>query len=280
MDAMESKSWANAEPPIQFISRHQPGGLAALAVDESECVVVMDTALVSISSRGQMGNTCDGSSRRIASCLLIAGTRSYGNLLRACFEWRTGAILHVDMSDCMEGKPLSDTFLQDCLFNPPPSINALEKPLPNALSCISEEEESTRSTKVELNDSRDISDLKYSRDNSNLEDSRDISDLKDSRDNFAKVKDSRDISDLKDSSDNFAKVKDSRDNSNLKYSRDNFAKAELRDYRDFSNLKDCMVSSKEEPESILEAYIRKRNKRLERKLKNPESEGCTTVWIS
>ncbi|GFR15383.1 hypothetical protein TNCT_267951 [Trichonephila clavata] len=43
MDTMESTSWANAKTPLQFISRHQPGGLAALAVDESECVVVMDT---------------------------------------------------------------------------------------------------------------------------------------------------------------------------------------------------------------------------------------------
>ncbi|GFX23054.1 uncharacterized protein TNCV_360681 [Trichonephila clavipes] len=41
METMESPSWA--ETPLQFISRHQPGGLAALAVDESECVVVMDT---------------------------------------------------------------------------------------------------------------------------------------------------------------------------------------------------------------------------------------------
>ncbi|GFX13543.1 uncharacterized protein TNCV_3136161 [Trichonephila clavipes] len=38
---MESTSWA--ENPLQFTSRHQPGGSAALAVDESECVVVMDT---------------------------------------------------------------------------------------------------------------------------------------------------------------------------------------------------------------------------------------------
>ncbi|GFW61996.1 hypothetical protein TNCV_4670211 [Trichonephila clavipes] len=41
METIESASWA--ETPLQFISRHQPGGLAALAVDESECVVVMDT---------------------------------------------------------------------------------------------------------------------------------------------------------------------------------------------------------------------------------------------
>ncbi|GFQ88205.1 hypothetical protein TNCT_361961 [Trichonephila clavata] len=40
---MESTSWANAETPLQFIFRHQPGGLAALALDGSECVVVMDT---------------------------------------------------------------------------------------------------------------------------------------------------------------------------------------------------------------------------------------------
>ncbi|GFQ78724.1 hypothetical protein TNCT_350411 [Trichonephila clavata] len=189
---------------------------------------------------------------------------------------------NVDMSDCMEGKPLSDTSLQDCLFNPPLSINPLEKPLPVypktwplerlkgkpiflqlpcenqiiyerywnrlSLSCIPEEEESTRSTKVDLKDSRDNSNLKDSRDNSNLKDSRDNSNLKDSRDN--------------------SNLKDSRDNSNLKDSRDN------------SNLKDCMGSSKEEPESILEAYIRKRNERLECKLKNPECEGCSTVWIS
>ncbi|GFU74710.1 hypothetical protein TNCV_2431001 [Trichonephila clavipes] len=38
---MESTSWT--ETPLQLTSRHQPGGLAALAVDESECVVVMDT---------------------------------------------------------------------------------------------------------------------------------------------------------------------------------------------------------------------------------------------
>ncbi|GFQ93452.1 hypothetical protein TNCT_413931 [Trichonephila clavata] len=43
METMESTSWANAETPLQLISRHQPGGIAALAVDESECVVVMDT---------------------------------------------------------------------------------------------------------------------------------------------------------------------------------------------------------------------------------------------
>ncbi|GFR11485.1 hypothetical protein TNCT_440971 [Trichonephila clavata] len=112
---------------------------------------------------------------------------------------------NIDMSDCMEGKPLSDTSLQDCLFNPPPSINALEKPLPvypktwplerlkgkpiflqlpcenqiihsrywnrMSLSCIPEEEESTRSTKVDLKDSRDNSKLKDCRDNSsNLKD--------------------------------------------------------------------------------------------------------------
>ncbi|GFS69024.1 uncharacterized protein TNCV_4570251 [Trichonephila clavipes] len=41
METIESASWA--ETPLQFISRHQPGGLAALAVDESECVVVMDS---------------------------------------------------------------------------------------------------------------------------------------------------------------------------------------------------------------------------------------------
>ncbi|GFR08550.1 uncharacterized protein TNCT_17831 [Trichonephila clavata] len=43
METMESTSWANAETLLQLISRHQPRGLAALAVDESECVVVMDT---------------------------------------------------------------------------------------------------------------------------------------------------------------------------------------------------------------------------------------------
>ncbi|GFR06499.1 hypothetical protein TNCT_401561 [Trichonephila clavata] len=91
-----------------------------------------------------------------------------------------------------------------------------------SLSCIPEEEESTRSTKVDLKDSRDNSNLKDCRDNSNL--------------------------------------KDCRDNSNLK------RKKKLQDN---SNLKDCMGSSKEEPESILEAYIRKRNERLECKLKNP-----------
>ncbi|GFW46580.1 hypothetical protein TNCV_1936501 [Trichonephila clavipes] len=41
METLESPSWA--ETPLQFISRHQPEGLAALAVDESEFVVVMDT---------------------------------------------------------------------------------------------------------------------------------------------------------------------------------------------------------------------------------------------
>ncbi|GFW78494.1 hypothetical protein TNCV_5110351 [Trichonephila clavipes] len=41
METVESTSWA--ETPLQLISRHQPGGLAALAVDVSECVVVMDT---------------------------------------------------------------------------------------------------------------------------------------------------------------------------------------------------------------------------------------------
>ncbi|GFT24483.1 hypothetical protein TNCV_3252991 [Trichonephila clavipes] len=41
METMEFPSWA--ETPLHFISRHQPGGLAALAEDESECVVVMDT---------------------------------------------------------------------------------------------------------------------------------------------------------------------------------------------------------------------------------------------
>ncbi|GFS31557.1 uncharacterized protein NPIL_30911 [Nephila pilipes] len=45
---MESTSlWANVEtlptPPVQFQSRLQPGGWAALAIDEGECVVVMDT---------------------------------------------------------------------------------------------------------------------------------------------------------------------------------------------------------------------------------------------
>ncbi|GFQ84877.1 hypothetical protein TNCT_257181 [Trichonephila clavata] len=193
---------------------------------------------------------------------------------------------HVDMSDCMEGKPLSYTSLQDCLFNPPPSINALQKPLPvypmtwplerlkgkpiflqlpcenqiiyehywnrMSLNCIPEEEESTRSKKVELKDARVCAakeELMNFSDNSYLKDSRDNSNLKDSRDN--------------------SNLKDSRDNSNLKDSRYNFAK-----------VKNCMGSSKEEPGSILEAYIRKRNGRLECKLKNPESEGCTTEWIS
>ncbi|GFS72645.1 hypothetical protein TNCV_1420491 [Trichonephila clavipes] len=41
METMESTSWA--ETPLQFKSRHQPGGLAELAVDDSECVVFMDT---------------------------------------------------------------------------------------------------------------------------------------------------------------------------------------------------------------------------------------------
>ncbi|GFW54708.1 hypothetical protein TNCV_457541 [Trichonephila clavipes] len=51
---MESKSWTRK--PLQLTSRHQPGGLAALAVDEeSECVVVMGHILVSIPSRGSMG---------------------------------------------------------------------------------------------------------------------------------------------------------------------------------------------------------------------------------
>ncbi|GFQ96846.1 hypothetical protein TNCT_535841 [Trichonephila clavata] len=216
---------------------------------------------------------------------------------------------NVDMSDCMEGKPLSDTSLQDCLFNPPLSINPLEKPLPvypktwplerlkgkpiflqlpcenqiiyerywnrMSLSCIPEEEESTRSTKVDLKDSRENSNLKDCRDNSKLKDSRDNSNLKDSRDN-SNLKDSRDNSNLKDSRDN-SNLKDCRDNSNLKDSRDN---SNLKDCRDNSNLKNCMGSSKEEPESILDAYIRKRNERLECKLKNPECEGCSTVWIS
>ncbi|GFQ92353.1 hypothetical protein TNCT_655271 [Trichonephila clavata] len=130
---------------------------------------------------------------------------------------------NVDISDCMEGIPLSDTFLQDCLFNPPPFINALEKPLPvypktwllerlkgkpiflqlpcenqiiyerywnrKLLSCIPEEEESTHSTKVDLKDSRNKSNLKDSRDNSNLKDSRDNfakAEVRDYRDNFAK----------------------------------------------------------------------------------------------
>ncbi|GFQ80850.1 hypothetical protein TNCT_52851 [Trichonephila clavata] len=170
---------------------------------------------------------------------------------------------HVDMSDCMEGKPLSDTTLQDCLFNSPPSINTLQKPLPvypmtwplerlkgkpiflqlpcenkiiyerywnrMSLNCIpeeEEEEESTRSTNVELKDARVCA----------------------AREEL---------------------MKDFRDNLNLKDSRDHFA-----------TVKDCMGSSKEEPESTLEAYIRKLNERLECKTKNPESEGCTTVWIS
>ncbi|GFR04700.1 hypothetical protein TNCT_623701 [Trichonephila clavata] len=161
------------------------------------------------------------------------------------------------MSDCMEGKPLSDTSLQDCLFNAPPSIKALQKPLPiypmtwpierlkgkpiflqlpcenqinyerywnrMSLNCIPEEEESTRSKKVELKDARDCA----------------------AKEEFMNFSD------------------------NLKDSRDNFAK-----------VKNCMGLSKEEPESILEAYIRKRNGRLECKLKNPESEDCTKVWIS
>ncbi|GFQ84186.1 hypothetical protein TNCT_265241 [Trichonephila clavata] len=166
---------------------------------------------------------------------------------------------HVVMSDRMEGKPLSGTSLQDCLFNPPPSINALQKPLPiypmtwplerlkgkpillqlpcenqniyerywnrMSLNCIPEEEEATRSKKVELKDAR-------------------VCAAKEELMNFS-------------------------DNYNLKDTRDNFAK-----------VKNCMGSSKEEPESILEAYIRKRNGRLECKLKNPESEDCTKVWIS
>ncbi|GFR21977.1 hypothetical protein TNCT_426681 [Trichonephila clavata] len=170
------------------------------------------------------------------------------------------------MSDCMEGKPLSDTSLQDCLFNPPTSINALQKPLPiypmtwpierlkgkpiflqlpcenqinyerywnrMSLNCIPEEEESNRSKKVKLKDARDCAAKKE----------------------FMNFLDN---------------LKDSRDNSNLKDSRDNSAK-----------VKNCMGLSKEEPESILEAYIRKRNGRLECKLKNPESEDCTKVWIS
>ncbi|GFV88329.1 uncharacterized protein TNCV_858821 [Trichonephila clavipes] len=41
METIESASWA--ETPLQFISRHQPEGFAALVVDESECVVIMDT---------------------------------------------------------------------------------------------------------------------------------------------------------------------------------------------------------------------------------------------
>ncbi|GFX07960.1 hypothetical protein TNCV_1236411 [Trichonephila clavipes] len=35
---------------------------------------------------------------------------------------------HVDMIECMDGKPLSDQSIQDCLFNNPPSLP--EKPWP------------------------------------------------------------------------------------------------------------------------------------------------------
>ncbi|GFQ88158.1 hypothetical protein TNCT_361761 [Trichonephila clavata] len=202
---------------------------------------------------------------------------------------------HVDMSDCMEGKPLSDTSLQDSLFNPPPSINALQKPLPvytmtwplerlkgkpiflqlpcenqiiyerywnrMSLSCIPEEEESTHSTKVELKDARVCAAneelMNFSDNSAKVKDSRDSSNLKDSRDS-SNLKDSRDISNLK----------DCRDNSNLKDSRDNFAK-----------VKYCMGSSKEEPESILEAYIRKRNGRLECKLNHSNAELETSFPI-
>ncbi|GFU03478.1 hypothetical protein TNCV_2257101 [Trichonephila clavipes] len=67
---MESPSWA--ETSLQLTSRHQPGGLAALAVDESECVVVTDR-LVSIPSRGSMGKACDGRPRR----MLKVGSRLF-----------------------------------------------------------------------------------------------------------------------------------------------------------------------------------------------------------
>ncbi|GFT61726.1 hypothetical protein TNCV_3399421, partial [Trichonephila clavipes] len=55
-----------------------------------------------------------------------------------------------DMMDCMDGKPLSDKSLQDCLFNNHISVNLPKKTLPmeedgesspKVLKCSTDEEE-------------------------------------------------------------------------------------------------------------------------------------------
>ncbi|GFX37466.1 hypothetical protein TNCV_1906161 [Trichonephila clavipes] len=43
---------------------------------------------------------------------------------------------HVDMIECMDGKPLSDKSIQDCLFNNPPSLP--EKTLPGPIESMNE----------------------------------------------------------------------------------------------------------------------------------------------
>ncbi|GFR02522.1 hypothetical protein TNCT_537721 [Trichonephila clavata] len=158
---------------------------------------------------------------------------------------------HVDMSDCMEGKPLSDTSLQDCLFNPPPSINTIQKPLPIYPMTWPLERLKGKPIFLQLPcENKIIYERYWNRMSLNCIPEEEES----TRSKNVELKDVRVCAAKEDL------MKDSRDH--------------------FATVKDCMGSSKEKPESNLEAYIRKLNGRLECKAKNPESEGCTTVWIS
>ncbi|GFY03446.1 hypothetical protein TNCV_3132041 [Trichonephila clavipes] len=59
--------------------------------------------------------------------------RWYQNLWKSLTSmFRVGekeTLSHVDMFDCMDGKPLSDKSLQDCLFNNQTSVNLPKKTL-------------------------------------------------------------------------------------------------------------------------------------------------------
>ncbi|GFS98118.1 hypothetical protein TNCV_3849931 [Trichonephila clavipes] len=106
METMESTSWANDETPLHFISRHQPEGLAALVVDESEYPWYQ---------------------------------RLWKSITRIFRFGEKETFTHVDMIDCMDGKPLSDKSIQDFLSNNQPSLPEKNFPWP-----INKDEESVK----------------------------------------------------------------------------------------------------------------------------------------
>ncbi|GFS68906.1 hypothetical protein TNCV_4569561 [Trichonephila clavipes] len=197
MDTMESTFWA--ETPLQFTSRHQPGGLAALAVDESECVF-----------KGWLSTLC------VIATFILKLSSDHGSLVPEAVEiyyedisnWRKETFTHVDMIECMDGKPLSDKSIQDCLFNNPPSLP--ENTLPWLIESMN-----GKPVFLQLPYEKRISFEHY-------------------------------------------------------WNRMSFSCTPENE----ESVKDSTDSAKEEPESVLETYARKRNERLKRDI--PEG----TMWIS
>ncbi|GFU24913.1 hypothetical protein TNCV_339781 [Trichonephila clavipes] len=131
METMESTSWENDETPLHFISRHQPEGLAALVVDESESCSLKVGSQLFVPLQHLFSNshlTIDPWYQRL-----------WKSITRIFRFGEKETFTHVDMIECMDGKPLSDKSIQDCLSNNQPSLPEKNLPWP-----IEEDEESVK----------------------------------------------------------------------------------------------------------------------------------------